>query len=248
MPFFPFKLYNIPMEDYDPIAGYYSYIARRTDYASWYGYLKELSGLGQLKGKSILDLGCGTGQLLSFFYAEGAFCQGVDTSSEMLSRADMKLYSTRSRGGSYELVKNDMALFSPRGKRVFDFAYSACDSVNYLTRQELVSLISAMKTYMAPGTVFAFDIINPLGDFDTREVIRRSEGDIVLERHVESGRFVTLVSCGDTAHSFVQNLFYEEDILTIASEAAAGEPEVFDFMSRERKDPACDKLQVILRV
>lgn len=235
------------MEDYDPIASYYSYMARRTDYALWFAYLRDISGIADMKGKSILDLGCGAGQLLSFFYAGGAFCQGVDTSSEMLSRCDMKLYETRSRGGSYELVKNDMVLFSPRGKRTFDFAYSACDSINYLDRQGLGSLLASMKTYMAPGSVFTFDIINPKGDFPQREVIRRPAGDIILERSREEGLFITKITCEGTQQSLLQHLFGEDDIASVCEADGVTAEGIYDFLTGERRDLSCDKLQVLVR-
>lgn len=235
------------MEDYDPIASYYSYMARRTDYALWFAYLRDISGIADMKGKSILDLGCGAGQLLSFFYAGGAFCQGVDTSSEMLSRCDMKLYETRSRGGSYELVKNDMVLFSPRGKRTFDFAYSACDSINYLDRQGLGSLLASMKTYMAPGSVFTFDIINPKGDFPQREVIRRPAGDIILERSREEGLFITKITCEGTQQSLLQHLFSEDDIASVCEADGVTAEGIYDFLTGERRDLSCDKLQVLVR-
>ena len=235
------------MEDYDPIAGFYSYIARKTDYRKWYEYLRELSSLSSVRGKNILDLGCGAGQLLSFFYADGALCEGVDSSSEMLSRCDMRLYDTRSRGGSYSLVKNDMALYAPRGKKVFDFAYSACDSINYLDRQGLGSLLASMKTYMAPGSVFTFDIINPKGDFPEREVIRRPAGDIILERSREEGLFITKITCEGTQQSLLQHLFGEDDIASVCEASGVTAEGIYDFLNGERRDLSCDKLQVLVR-
>lgn len=231
------------MEDYDPIASYYSYMARRTDYALWFAYLRDISGIADMKGKSILDLGCGAGQLLSFFYAGGAFCQGVDTSSEMLSRCDMKLYETRSRGGSYELVKNDMVLFSPRGKRTFDFAYSACDSINYLDREEMVKLLTSMKSYMKPGSVFTFDFINPGGDYPEMEVIHAPGEDIVLTRKTEGSSFVTTLACAGTVRELTQHLFGEDELALICSGAGVSLKGICDFLSFERRDSTCDKLQ-----
>ena len=235
------------MEDYDPIAGYYSYISRKTDYRAWYGYLRELSSLSSVRGRNILDLGCGAGQILSFFYADGAACEGVDSSSEMLSRCDMRLYDTRSRGGSYTLVKNDMAVYSPRGKKTFDFAYSACDSINYLDKRALGELLSYMAAYMAPGSFFAFDIINPAGKFPERETVRRPGGDIILERSRGDGVFITKITCEGTEQSLLQHLFGEDDIASLCEGGGVKLEGIYDFLTRERSDPFCDKLQVLVR-
>lgn len=232
------------MNGYDRFADYYGYLTHGADYSVWSSYLKKLSGLSSFYRKNVLDLGCGSGEMLKAFYAEGASCHGVDMSAEMLSKADMKLYETRSRGGEYVLIHDDMASYLPKGK-TFDFAYSACDSMNYLDAEQIVKLLSHMKSYMKKGSIFTFDMINPAGNFLMKETVHTPQGDMAIAREMNGNILSTsVVLPSGEVLSFTQYLYTEDEIRSLAGETLSCE--ICDFMERERKDPFCDKLEVLL--
>lgn len=234
------------MEGYDSFAEYYQYLTHGADYASWCSYLKKLSGIGSFRGRNVLDLGCGSGEMLKVFYAEGASCHGVDMSREMLSKADMKLYETRSRGGNYVLIHDDMSSYLPKGK-TFDFAYSACDSMNYLGREKTLVLLGNMKTYMKKGSVFTFDMINPEGRFLMTETVHSPYGDMTIAREREGDLLRTEVRIpGGEALSFTQYLISPDELTCMTEERLGRTAVITDFMEDGRKDPFCEKFQAVI--
>lgn len=72
---------------YKPEEGYDLYA---DSYEKDYEYLNSfendavLKALGNLKGKKVLDVGCGTGRLIRFMLEKGAEVSGADVSEEML--------------------------------------------------------------------------------------------------------------------------------------------------------------------
>jgi len=48
------------------------------------GYPVVLSQLGDVKGKAILDYGCGTGTFSRFLQSKGAIITGLDVSENMI--------------------------------------------------------------------------------------------------------------------------------------------------------------------
>ena len=76
--------------DFDTRARSYDTL-RPTDNA-WWEVLEHLVDLGDLRGRRVLDVGCGTGQLAAALTTEaGARVWGIDTSEEMLAVARKRL-------------------------------------------------------------------------------------------------------------------------------------------------------------
>lgn len=101
------------------------------------------------RGK-ILDIGCGTGKMTSFFFQKGAEVHALDTSSNMLSFAKRKLPQVNFYLGTLE----EMDLGS------FDQVYACIDIINYyLSEKELRAFFISVKEHLKGE--FFFDLRHP---------------------------------------------------------------------------------------
>ena len=104
------------IQDWDRIADLYDLVAGgEADpiYAVLRSSLWE--NLGELSGRRLLDVGCGSGWLSCELHRAGARVTGVDGSSKLLERA-------RSRGPTITYLEHDLSTGLPGGVGVFDLA------------------------------------------------------------------------------------------------------------------------------
>jgi SAM-dependent methyltransferase len=108
-------------------------------------------------GDPILELACGTGRLAVPLAADGHEVVGLDASPSMLGAARAK---AEANGVELDLVQGDMRDFD-LGRR-FALVIVSCNSLAHLVRNEdLASCLAAVARHLAPGGVFAFDVVNP---------------------------------------------------------------------------------------
>ncbi|MCL1913028.1 MAG: class I SAM-dependent methyltransferase [Eubacteriaceae bacterium] len=225
------------MAIYSLLAYDYDLLVYEHDYDVWFEKLKLLSGVPNLKRKVVLDLGCGTGEMLRRFYLEGAQVWGVDVSSDMLAIADSKF----KRRAAKRFFNVDMSSFVCSQK--FDFIYSMSDSVNYLEAKSISPLLENVWQMLAPGSVFAFDVLN-IEFFTDENFASTIYADERIE--VEDGffNFVRLVSddratlkttvsvktaSGTFAEEHLQYLHSDEMIAKTAREAGFTGVDSYEF-------------------
>jgi len=127
------------------------------NYSDWADYIEEIFKIYNLEPELIADLGCGTGSFCLEMADRGYNMIGVDISTEMLSRAMLKLESQGVEKEKVLFLNQDMSRFELYG--TVDIIVSLIDSINYITnRRELRSIISLVENYLNPGGLFIFDI------------------------------------------------------------------------------------------
>ena len=106
--------------------------------------------------KYILDVCCGTGQLLAFFLERGYTGTGLDSSEHMLAYAK-KNAGRHFRENKADFIQADAADF--RLKRGYGLAVSTFDALNHVSgRNALRSCFFCVKAALAPGGCFIFDL------------------------------------------------------------------------------------------
>jgi SAM-dependent methyltransferase len=136
---------------YDGLAPAYDFLTAGHDHAAWALLLEELAMGAGLRGRKLLDVGCGTGNALTPMLERGYEAVGVDASPGMLDVARDKL------GGTVELHVADMRSLPVLGS--FDLLWSVADAVNYLlTDRDLVSAFDGFRRNLAPDGVIVFDV------------------------------------------------------------------------------------------
>lgn len=124
-----------------------------SDYGAWEKQVEELIQEGQPNGKRLLDIGCGTGELL-LRMAKNYQCDGMDLSEGMLKVAQRKL-----KHREVKLFLGDMVEFDT-GYR-YDIMVSLFDTVNHiLSLEELESHLKSVEKSLNPGGVYIFDVVD----------------------------------------------------------------------------------------
>ncbi|MET2825380.1 class I SAM-dependent methyltransferase [Mesorhizobium shangrilense] len=110
--------------------------------------------LPELKGKRVVDLGCGFGWFCRWAAGQGAkSVVGLDLSENMLARARQ---DTNSPAVSYAIADLD-TLVLPTG--AFDFAYS---SLTFHYVEDFARLMRVVHEALVPGSCFVFTIEHPI--------------------------------------------------------------------------------------
>lgn len=107
-----------------------------------------------IKGKKIIDVGCGTGLLSVKLAKSGAFVTGIDLSKDMLDIA-----KKRASDLSMEIEFQEMPMQDIKGAEQFDAAVIAIDSLNYLPdRDSVFDTFNGIYSVLNSGGVLLFDV------------------------------------------------------------------------------------------
>lgn len=127
------------------------------DYGKWSSYIQSILEKYQGQVSTILDLGCGTGNITIPLSKMGYEMTGIDLSEDMLSIADSKAFEEKKH---IKWIKGDMVDF--RMKNHFDAIISCCDCINYiLDSEKLLKVFQNAYMSLKEGGVFTFDIHAP---------------------------------------------------------------------------------------
>lgn len=142
------------MEAYACFASVYDIFMDEIDYPAWVQYVQDSWKRLGIIPESVIDLGCGTGNITIPLAKAGIYVYGVDISEEMLAEAERKAFS---QGLSIPFFCQDMVEMSLPYR--VDCVLSLCDSLNYLTEEgELSAAFSAVKRHLNPRGLFLFDM------------------------------------------------------------------------------------------
>ncbi|TSB46788.1 class I SAM-dependent DNA methyltransferase [Alkalicoccobacillus porphyridii] len=140
--------------NYSGFAALYDHLMSEAPYDSWVDYIKRSCERTDLTGLRLLDVGCGTGELLMSLLQEEMNVTGVDLSPEMLAMAQDK---ASKKGWNPWLVEADMTDLEVLGE--YDLVTVFCDSLNYLP--DSVSVQRAFHSFanqLVTGGLLLFDV------------------------------------------------------------------------------------------
>lgn len=144
------------MKPYGVFAKYYDTLMADVDYAARADYLLTVLSRHGLAGRSLLDLGCGTGAM-SFEFAKSGFdVVGVDSSAQMLARAASKAAGSKNP----IFICQDMRSLDLYG--TVAAAVCALDGINHLTGAQAVEkAFAGVSLFLEKGGLFVFDLNTP---------------------------------------------------------------------------------------
>src|SRR5262245_31962210 len=113
--------------------------------------------LAQRYPGAVLELACGSGQIIVPIADKSTPAVGLDNSPEMLTAARRRAHAA---GVRVELVEGDMREFELG--RQFSLIFVARNSLLHLSEQnEFAALFDNVRRHLLPNGIFAFDIFNP---------------------------------------------------------------------------------------
>jgi len=153
-------------------AAIYDDIMERVPYYYWYQYLKHILYYYNKRPVNIMELACGTGNMMNYFSNKAKKIYGIDKSEDMLAIAQKKF----SENKSVRLFNTDMSKKIKYGN--FDFIYSIFDSMNYILEfDELIKVFENVYSNLDEDGIFVFDINTEYRLMDIAEGTKKLEGD-----------------------------------------------------------------------
>lgn len=126
------------------------------NYDDWIKFVEEYfkDRRIEIRGKSALELGCGTGNMTMRLKEKGMEVTATDISNEMLSLAQEKALDKRYK---INFLNQDMADFELNRK--FGFVFSFCDGYNYVTGlSDVENSFNRVFNHLDDSGIFMFDI------------------------------------------------------------------------------------------
>jgi SAM-dependent methyltransferase len=135
---------------YDRMAPYYDAFTAHHDYDGWTRTLERLARRHGLRGRRLLDVGCGTGKSFHPFLRRGYDVVACDVSPAMAARA-------RARAPGVPVHVCDVRALPRLGR--FDLVCCLDDCLNHLLDADALALaVARMAANLAPGGVLVFDL------------------------------------------------------------------------------------------
>ncbi|MCL2014623.1 MAG: methyltransferase domain-containing protein [Defluviitaleaceae bacterium] len=143
------------MDIYGYFANVYDIFMESVPYKSWADYIAlKFAEHGVPTGGTVVDLGCGTGTMLSLMAQKGYDMIGVDNSADMLAEAQAKIAQNSQKAMLLHQNIKNLDLYG-----TVDAIYSTCDVLNYfLEESELEQAIKRAAMFLNPSGVLIFDM------------------------------------------------------------------------------------------
>ncbi len=152
-------------------AAIYDDIMERVPYYYWYKYLKYILYYYDKDPNKIMELACGTGNMMKYFSSEAEKIFGIDKSEDMLAIAQNKFRENK----NVKLFNTDMSRKIKYDN--FDFIYSIFDSMNYILKfDELMNVFKNVFLNLDKEGIFVFDINTEYRLMDIVEGTKKLQG------------------------------------------------------------------------
>lgn len=174
------------MRSYENFARVYDELMDNVPYEEWAQFILNLLQDRKITEGLVLELGCGTGKLMTLLGKAGFDMIGVDNSVEMLQIAREKTSQ------DFLYLLQDMREFELYG--TVKAVISVCDSVNYITKkEELRKVFQLVNNYLDPEGLFIFD-------FNTEYKYRELIGETVIAEDREDVSFIWFNEYDEESH------------------------------------------------
>src|SRR5690625_4574658 len=138
---------------YGQFAYVYDELMKHAPYDRWTTFTTNVLKKYGVSPNTIVDLGCGTGELAIRLALKGYEMIGVDQSNDMLTAASSKAYDENLH---IQWIKQDIRELS--GFESTDVFISFCDVLNYVTElKDLQTIFEHVYESLTDGGLFVFD-------------------------------------------------------------------------------------------
>ncbi|WP_128895872.1 class I SAM-dependent DNA methyltransferase [Longirhabdus pacifica] len=146
------------MKAYEQLANVYDHLMKDMPYEKWVHFAMQVWSQHSLP-QTVVELGCGTGNISIPLAENGLKVTGIDISSSMLTIANEKARQ-QSLTGTLQWVQQDMVHWQVEEQ--VDSVISFCDSMNYVLHDhDVQQMIQHSATALRDGGTFIFDLHHP---------------------------------------------------------------------------------------
>lgn len=211
------------------------------DYQKWSSFVLEYFKQKdvQTRGKKLLELGCGTGNMTMKLREIGFDITGLDLSADMLEAAMEKALKKR-----YKIMFINQNMIDFKMNRKYDFVFSFCDGYNYLlSERELKNSFTRVYEHLNGDGYFLFDISteHKLKNLIGNQTFTRNEDEIsyiwdnYLEKDLLEMYITFFISEGKlyrrVKEKHVQRAWKNEELVKLLEHIGFTEIELFDDYS-----------------
>ncbi|MGP4074472.1 class I SAM-dependent DNA methyltransferase [Halobacillus sp. K22] len=137
---------------YQQMAQVYDRLMRDAPYDHWAEFTDKMIKRFLPDAQSIVDAGCGTGEVTHRLNEEGYLLTGVDLSEDMLAVAQQKGPSAKIQWLHQDIT--DLA-----GLKDVECVISYCDVINYLSdHEDVIRAFRSIYESLCPSGLFIFDV------------------------------------------------------------------------------------------
>lgn len=142
------------VEPYSKLARCYDFVMRHVNYERWAQYLEDLFKKAEQPVHSVLDLACGTGNMMLQLHRMSYNTAGFDASRYMVEVAHEKVAKLQTRLPVWQGVMSEFGV-----KKSFDACICTYDSINYcMDLAQWDGLFRSVSYCLNAGGLFIFDI------------------------------------------------------------------------------------------
>ncbi|HLR80602.1 MAG TPA: class I SAM-dependent methyltransferase [Bacillota bacterium] len=139
---------------YDRLANVYDQFMSAAPYDQWTDVTEEIFKHFSHSTHTVIDLGCGTGEITARLAEKGYEMIGVDHSENMLTCAQHK---ANEKQLDIQWIHQDIRQLE--GLNHLDAAISYCDVINYITSErEVKAVFGKANRALKEGGIFIFDV------------------------------------------------------------------------------------------
>ena len=237
---------------YTALASIYDHVMDHVDYQKWAEYIFDIFKFAQVKVEKILDISCGTGELLSYMNPQKYKIIASDISLDML----MILMKKK--------VFNKVPVFAadsvtiPLKPEGIDAALMLYDSINYHTDQkDLYLSMREISRILKPGGLFIFDTVTRWhcrtyfhNDFEEQfwedmGYTRRSRFD--SRENLQYNEFDIYISGRNYHESHVQRIYGINELHRIIDKAQLKVLAIFDEFSLNKATKRSQRIHFVCR-
>lgn len=144
------------MKVFDKYSEYYDILYNDKDYASEAGFIDTIIKKYRPSAKSILNLGCGTGNHDFLLAKKGYDITGIDCSESNIKKANSKLTDIDEFKNCLEFHKGDIRTYG--ANKTYDIVISLFHVISYqTTNADLKSVFETVKIHLNNDGLFIFD-------------------------------------------------------------------------------------------
>lgn len=174
------------MGSYENFARVYDELMDNVPYEEWAEFILSILKENKITEGLLLELGCGTGKLMTLLGNAGFDMIGVDNSVDMLQIAREKT------SPEFLYLLQDMREFELYG--TVKAVVSVCDSINYITdKEDLKEVFRLVNNYLDPKGLFVFD-------FNTIHKYKNVIGETVIAEDRDDVSFIWFNEYDEESH------------------------------------------------